>query len=498
MTKGDADAIDICTYDIAKCFDALWLEETINDLSDTGLNNDKLSLLYLENEHCKVAVKTPNGLTRRVNMDKIVMQGTVWGSLKCTAQQDKLGKNAYENKVPIYIYKNGVEIPPIGYVDDVLTMAKCGNSSVINNAIVNSFTESKKLKYGWGKCKQMHVGKPNNICPKLKVHEDPMKVSDRETYLGDVVTNTAKVRENILSRRDKGFGAVSDILSLISEVPLGQFKTKIALTLRQAMLINGMVYNSEAWSDVKESDVRLFEEVDEFLLRSIFKAHSKTPLEYLFLESGTVPIRFIISSRRLNYLHTILSKDPSELVYRVYQGQKESESEGDWISLVRKDCETFGMQFDESWIKSMSKNKFKRLVRKKMQLAALKYLNLKKVSHSKVKCITYEELSPQKYILSKDITDEQIQTLFALRSQMLRVKANFSTRYADKSCSLGCNSEETQEHQLSCKYLVEGLEDPSILAEIEYSDIFGSLQTQLVFIHAYCELLSIRDKLTAT
>ena len=51
------------------------------------------------------------------------------------------------------------------------------------------------------------------------------------------------------------------------------------------MLINGMVYNSEVWSDVKESDVRLFEEVDEFLLRSISKAHSKTPLKYLFLES---------------------------------------------------------------------------------------------------------------------------------------------------------------------------------------------------------------------
>ena len=199
------------------------------------------------------------------------MQGTVWASLKCTAQQ-KLGKNAYENKVPIYTYNNGVEIPPIGYVDDVLTMAKCGNSSVINNAIVNSFTESKKLKYGWGKFKQMDVGKAYNICPTLKVHEEPMKVSDRETYLGDVVTNTAKVRENILSRRDKGFGAVSDILSLISEVPLGQYKTKIALTLRQAMLINGMVYNSEAWSDVKESDIRLFEEVDEFLLEINFQS----------------------------------------------------------------------------------------------------------------------------------------------------------------------------------------------------------------------------------
>ena len=281
--------MDICTYDIEKCFDALWLEEAINDLSDTGLNNDKLSLLYLENESCKVAVKTPNGLTRRVNMNKIVMQGTVWGSLKCTAQQDKLGKNAYEKKEPIYIYKNGVEIPPIGYVDDVLTVSKCGNKSVVNNAIVNSFTESKKLRYGRDKCKQMHVGKSNNICPTLKVHEDTMKVSDKETYLGDVITSSAKGKENINSRRDKGFGIVSEIMSLISEIPLGKFKTKIGLILRQAMLINGIVYNSEAWSDVKEEDIRSLEEVDEFLLRSKFKAHCKTQIEYLYLETGFIP-----------------------------------------------------------------------------------------------------------------------------------------------------------------------------------------------------------------
>ena len=142
--------------------------------------------------------------------------------------------------------KNWVEIPPIGYVDDALTVAKCGNKCVVNNSILNSFTESKKLRYGVDKCKQMHVGKSNNICPSLIVHEGEMKVSDKETYLGDVITSSAKVKENILSRRDKGFGIVSDILWLISEVPLGKFKSKIALILRQAMLINGIVYNSEA------------------------------------------------------------------------------------------------------------------------------------------------------------------------------------------------------------------------------------------------------------
>ena len=41
VVKGDADTIDVCTYDVEKCVDALWLEEAVTDLSDTGLNNDK-------------------------------------------------------------------------------------------------------------------------------------------------------------------------------------------------------------------------------------------------------------------------------------------------------------------------------------------------------------------------------------------------------------------------------------------------------------------------
>ena len=78
---------------------------------------------------------------------------------------------------------------------------------------------------------------------------------------------------------------------------------------------------------------------------------------------------------------------------------------------------------------------------------------------------------------------------------MLRVKANFSGTYPDKLCSFGCSTEEIQEHKLNCIHLKQGLEDPSILAEIKYDDIFGSLKSQTLFIQPYCELLKVRDKL---
>ena len=66
--------------------------------------------------------------------------------MKCTAHQHNLGKKAYENKVPINTYINGVEILPVGYVDDVLTISKCGNNPVIANSIANVFTNQKKIE----------------------------------------------------------------------------------------------------------------------------------------------------------------------------------------------------------------------------------------------------------------------------------------------------------------------------------------------------------------
>ena len=119
VINGDEDPIDVQVYDVQKCFDALWMQECINDLVDTGLTNDKLLLLYLENQNAMISVKTPTGSSRRVAVKNIVMQGTVWGSLFCTVSMDKIGKHIYENEDLIYKYKNVVEIPSLGMVDDI-------------------------------------------------------------------------------------------------------------------------------------------------------------------------------------------------------------------------------------------------------------------------------------------------------------------------------------------------------------------------------------------
>ena len=59
---------------------------------------------------------------------------------------DKLAKIFYKNPDLVYKYKKKVDVPVLGMVDDVLSVTKCSNKTVISNATINSFMELNKLK----------------------------------------------------------------------------------------------------------------------------------------------------------------------------------------------------------------------------------------------------------------------------------------------------------------------------------------------------------------
>ena len=193
--------LDVEIYDIEKCFDKLWASETANDMFNAGLNDDKFVLVANSNSECQVAVKTPWGtLTERKTMENIEMQGGVLTPLKCSVTIDTLGKETLastECGKTLYKYRDCVKIPALSFVDDILSVTECGPNSVKMNAYVQSKVDSKKLRLSDKKCVKMHIGGNKNGCPSLKVHETEMKISQKEKYLGDVITNDTKQDENI-------------------------------------------------------------------------------------------------------------------------------------------------------------------------------------------------------------------------------------------------------------------------------------------------------------
>ena len=136
--------IDLQVLDFKQCFDALWLEECLNDMFEGGIEDNMLPLIYEAGRNVNIAVKTASGISSRKDIDKIVMQGDVFGSLMCSKTVDTVGKECLENKKHLYLYKEIVEVPPLAMVDDIVTISECGHKTTAMNAFIDTRGSCKK------------------------------------------------------------------------------------------------------------------------------------------------------------------------------------------------------------------------------------------------------------------------------------------------------------------------------------------------------------------
>ena len=98
-----------------------------------------------------------------------------------------------------------------------------------------------------------------------------------------------------------------------------------------------MIFNCEAWYGVTLKKIKLLEKEDESLMRKVLGCPSKTPIHLMYLELGWQQLRFIIQSRRLNFLKYNLNQQKTSLVKQVFTAQKLSPQRGDWVKFLEKD-----------------------------------------------------------------------------------------------------------------------------------------------------------------
>ena len=232
MASNKKHPVDIQIYDYKQCFDALWLEECLNDMYSGGLNDNKLNILHKANSSVDIVVRTPVGKTSQENIQNVVIQGDVFAPLLCSKLIDMFGKECIEENKYTYIYKGEVEIPPLSMVDDIICVSECGFKSVMINSFLSCKTRTKKLQFGSGKCKKMHIGKKheeykchsifvdnwkevdgideagNEVIKDICVGKVKMEEAEEEKYLGDTIAKDGRNLKNIQARVNKGKGIV--------------------------------------------------------------------------------------------------------------------------------------------------------------------------------------------------------------------------------------------------------------------------------------------------
>ena len=487
--------VDLGIYDISKCFDKMWYSETGNDIFKAGVQDDRFIMIANSNKECQVAVKTPwGGLTKRISLSKLEMQGTVLSNIKCSVQVDSIGQDCIRENKGIFKYKDCITIPPLSMVDDVITISSCGVDSVKSNAIVQAKVQCKQLELSHMKCFNMHVGKrTKELCPQLTIHGQNMLLSEKQKYLGDILTTSGKITENITDRYNKGIGKVNEIHGILQEVSFGPHYFKMALLFRNSILINSMLCSAEALYGITNSHLEKLEHVDRTFFRRLFQVPKCTAIEAFYLETSALPIRHILIGRRLMYLWDILHKSENELVRKVYNSQKEFSVRNDWTVQVQQDLIQCEINLSDDEISKMKRKDFKKMVTEKVQLLAARFLISKKMQHSKSQHLTYSK-KMKSYLENESLKIEDKRLMFKIRNRLIDAKANYRGKYKDDlTCRLCKATEESQAHLFTCVVITSVRMIRAALKGFNYTDIFSdNIKIQTHMIDIWQKILKFR------
>ena len=289
------------------------------------------------------------------------------------------------------------------------------------------------------------VNSTNVVVPRLKINEIILEIVEKAVYLGDTFNTDGSNKDLIEDRIRKGNACIVSAISLCNEVTLGTFTVQTLLLLYKCLYLAVTLYNSQAWSKLTNNDITSLQTNQLKFLKRILHAPSSTPNAITFLETGTLPVIHEINIRRLNFLHHILTLEDEDPVKFVYEQQLQYEYEPNWANDMIAVKSKYDIFINNEEIATMSKERWKRLVKKQVKTFALGELN-DALSQLKMgeKLDPYDKLQQQDYI--HHLGPQQTRTIFQIRAGVIDLKSVRKYWYNDDTCRLCQQEKEDVEH----------------------------------------------------
>ena len=297
--------------------------------------------------------------------------------------------------------------------------------------------------------------------------------------IGDHVSDGWEALYN--KRWEKAQGYSATCLAMCTEISLGFQLYYFAKLFHQSIFINGTLINVEAWPNCSLTRIESYERIEQLYFKKILKAHSKTPLESIYLELGVIPLRFKLMKRRILYLQLIMNRNDHEITKQVIQAQKKECLHGDFLAQTERDMQLLSITYKEL---TMSKETLQTYLDKRVETVAFQFLIEKANKHSKVQNSLYTTCEGAAYFQDHRFTPDLANLLFKFRTRGFMVKNNFRNNYRNTNilCPLCHTTDDTQEHLFECKQLL-------------YRVAYGVCEYKHIFSQDNEELLKVAQKL---
>ena len=283
-------------------------------------------------------------------------------------------------------------------------------------------------------------------------------------------------------------------MQILQSLYFGKYYFEVAMVLRSSLLVSSLLLNSEAWTNLSDSNIRGLEQTDELLLSKILESEANTSNVFKYLELGIYPVRFEIIKRKIIFLQYILQQNESSMVSKVFKATCENPLQKDFVNTCKSYLEQIKIDLSFEQIRQMSVYKFKKLVKQKIQEAAFEYLIKKKNGQTKIQDVQYSKLEIQEYLLEGNSNTEISKLICKCRGKTLDIKKLGSWKYDDKLCVARQANLETENELLICEGYCEENEVPD--NAISYNLVFSDSPKEIIKVAKVMKWrLNVREQL---
>ena len=285
------------------------------------------------NKNSRIRVKTPVGETQSAETGPIVTQGSVDGAVISAVNLDNGVKEYFHERkddndeedvidpekdetVDEVMYGD-INLKPLIYQDDLFNASETPAQAQIVNNKMDNLIESKLLDFNHSKCHVLVIGaKKARAELKEMLRINPLTLSgkvlsvvEEEKYLGCVLAGSVSqsVTATVNARIGLAKRAVYEIRSIMEDSRANAIgAVQVGMNIWEMSVILMLLHGAENWSDISKQTMKKLDDINSLFLSNLLGVSKKgCPAASLYLETGTLRMRYRILMIQLKFIHHI-------------------------------------------------------------------------------------------------------------------------------------------------------------------------------------------------
>ena len=149
---------------------------------------------------------------------------------------------------------------------------------------MEAIQHEKGISFSAEKCELLKINCTNS--DGFKVNGIGIRVVESARYLGDLFNIKGDNSDMCRERHLKAKGTSVELCSLIRGLSFGIRQIESMLILYKTVFVPRLIYNCEAWPNLKAADYKLLQSAQLKFMRTILEVPRSTPTAALYLELG--------------------------------------------------------------------------------------------------------------------------------------------------------------------------------------------------------------------